>query len=626
MITASLGSAGIWSILGIGLVFGAFYLTGRLLPARSHWESPLLGWSGFYLLSLVTTLSGLSDLRVALAILAFAVVATLTLRRVELPKPPRILFFTAAAALLALSVFTPPVYWDSYAHWLPNSAYLFQLDHFPRSPLGNFPSLHPTYPPALPLVIYAGSRLTGHFAELGASVLNVLLSLVVMSAVTHLLRQSIVAASEQNLSAPLYRYGIPLLAFCMVIPLNPAIELQHFWSVIADPPLGVVIFIAILAWCRFMAGAQEAERFTSIAVTLFLLGALIGGLKPSAWLLCFMVSASCGLVAILLRIPVKRWFMPTLALASGGFAAVILWKIYLALHLPIADQFSIQPLHAWRFDLAEEMVRSIVRDFRTHWIYWPYAGLTVAVGLISLLRRATLSDPTTRLLVGVTSVAMLLHVASLLAAYLGTGFDVLEIRQAACFQRYSSQVGYALCVSGLVAFAQKGLAARAGRLPSLTTAQVTAWGVTACAVLFLALTVRPTLALAVKADRDEQRRKLALEALKTVPGGTRVAVIGDRWSLNFLRYESWVDLRADERPRWIARHQVVRADTRQSDQALLERWTCDPNIDAILLVDAREFARQSGLNIAPDQIWRRDEHAWRVLRLPRLYGRARRTN
>jgi hypothetical protein len=566
-----------------------------------------------YVLSTITTLAGFSDLRVALALFAVLAALSVALRRIQLPARSSVWLFAGAAALLFLSILTQPVYWDSYAHWLPNSAYLFQLDHFPRSPLQDFPSLHPSYPPALPLLIYGGSRLTHHFAELGANVLNVLLSWLVMGCVVHLMRRSSVLAGAQEGATPLFRCGLPLLAACIVIPLNPAIELQHYWSVIADPALGVVIFIAIVTWCQFMADEREEGSVWTVSASLFALGVLTGGLKPSGWLLGLILAGAGIFVAMVQRVPAKKWLAPAIALAAGGLLALVLWKSYLAAHLPIPDQFSIQPLRAWRFDLAKELFRSMLLDFRAHWIYGLYVVATMTVGFLALVRRSIISNPTLRLMLCVSSVAMLLHVASLIAAYLGTGFEALEIRQAACFQRYSSQVGYSLCVAGLVTLSLKVLAIKPRRFIGLTMHEVAVYGTAACLALFAVLTVRPTLVLALKARQDAHLRMLALEALKSLPPGARVAVMGDRWALNFLRYESWVGLKAAERPRFVDRHQILRAETDQSVRILLTRWTADPDVDAILLVDAGELAIRSGLGVAPDQVWRRQDRQWRAI-------------
>ena len=95
------------------------------------------------------------------ALPALALASLLVVRRPPRPAPQDWTWWALSAPLLALGAVIPSLYVDSYLHWLPNAFYMVETGHFPAAPLGGFPSLHPSYPPALGLITYFSSVLTG---------------------------------------------------------------------------------------------------------------------------------------------------------------------------------------------------------------------------------------------------------------------------------------------------------------------------------------------------------------------------------------------------------------------------------------------------------------------------------
>jgi hypothetical protein len=313
----------------------------------------------------------------------------------------------------------------------------------------------------------------------------------------------------------------------------------------------------------------------------------------------------------------RRWLMPALTVFVGTLFASILWKVYLKTHLPIADQFVIRPLAKWSFDLANELLFAMLKILQTRTTYSVLVLATMAVGLVSLVRRSFIANPTLRLLVGFVSVMMALHVATLFAAYLGSGFEDWMITTASSFPRYTSQVGYAVCVTGLFLLAVKCLPIAWSILSRLPTRAVAATCLLGCALVFLIDTVRPTLAYASAAREQAHRRQFALQALRTIPPGHRLAAAGSKWSLNYLRYVYWVDLNEEERPTLVDRIVFYETDSTCDMSETLARWLRNPAIDDVLLVDADTFTRRCEPNVAPDQVWRRSVGEWQTIRLAR---------
>lgn len=609
--------SGLVAGIGVLVAFAAFALIGRLIPDRPFWQYPLIGWSLVYLISVITTLCGIADLRITLVIAAALVVASIAWRPLKFHRH-QVAAYLAAIAVLAVSALTPPIFWDSYAHWLPNSSYLYQFNHFPQAPLSNFPSLHPTYANGLPLVIYISSLVTGRFTELAGNVLTATMVLIAVACIWQLLREHWPISAEhgerEGVVARSQMYVIAALAFCIAMSMNPAIEVQYYWSAIADPALAVLLFVVMVECCRYMTrAASSADRLTLLS--LFLLGCLIGGLKPNAWPLALILAVSAGFVGIVQRVPMPRWLWPALSVFAGTLFASILWKVYLKTQLPIADQFVIRPLPQWSFDLADELSMAMLKILKTHTTYSVLVLGTMTAGLFSLIRRSFIANPTLRLLVGFVSVMMALHVTTLFAAYLGGGFEDWSIKRASSFPRYTSQVGYAVCITGLVLLALKVLPIAwtvLSRLPAQAVAAICLLG---CAAVFLINTVWPTLVYANAAHQQQNRRHLALQALKTIPPGHRLAAAGSKWSLNYLRYVYFVDVEAQERPTLVERVMFYETESPCAFSETLSRWQQNPAIDDILLVDAELFTTHCDPNALPDQVWSRSVGEWQPIRL-----------
>jgi hypothetical protein len=606
---------GMGALLGVLVAFGSFWIVGRVVPQRSFWEYPLLGWTFVYVLSVVATLCGIDNLKIVVALAGALVVGSLIWRRPRF-RGHSVIPYLIAIPVLALSVLTPPVFWDSYAHWLPNSGWLFQRDHFPEAPLVSFYSLHPTYPTALPLVVYISSLVAGFFTELAGNVTNAVLILLAMACLWQVLRDFLAPLLSDMLGPRVSQYVVVAIAFCIALPLNPAIEVRYYWSAIADPSLAVLALVMTIGCCRLMASEQGPHTNRSLFV-LFTLGCLAAGLKPNAWLLAVVMAVSAGFVGIVHRIPFRRWAVPALAILGGTVFGTVLWKLYLRTHLDIPDQFSVQGLSTWRFDLAPALFLAMLRILETHTVYSTLVLASMAAGIWSFIRRSSFGNLTVRLAIGFITIAMALHLATLFAAYLGGGFDERSILTASSFPRYTSQAGYAVCSIGLLAFAFTAVPFFAPLLTRIPAKAMVTLCVLGCVGLFLLQTARVTLNLEELVSDRFARRQLAFAVLEELPGH-RVAAAGARWSLNYLRYGVFAHMEEAKRPTIDEYVMLFEADDHCGARDAVTGWLADPAIDIVLLIDAGDFAARCMHNPAPDQVWRRSAGKWEVLDLNRV--------
>ena len=358
---------GAGAILGVLSAFGGFWMIGQLVPGRAFWEYPLLGWAFAYLLAVVATLCGIHDLSFILALTGALAVVAVIWRRPRFRRHS-LAPYLAAIPLLALSLVNVPIFWDSYAHWLPNSAYLYRLDHFVREPLGEFYSLHPTYPSALPLIIYISSGVAGFLTELAGNVSNVVMFLLAMGCIWQLLRDCWPLQSQATANPRSLHAVIAALAFCIAVPANPAIEIQFYWSAMADPALAVLVLVMIVECCRLMASERQDSVRASVLL-LFALGGLSSGLKPNAWLIAVVLGVTAGLVGVIHRVPARRWLLPALAIVGGTMFGTASWELYLQQHLTIPDQFVVRPLADWSYRLAPDVLLAMLGVLRTNTLY-----------------------------------------------------------------------------------------------------------------------------------------------------------------------------------------------------------------------------------------------------------------
>ena len=609
-------------------VFASFVATGRLTGSKDPSLAALLGWSIIYLFALVSSLLGIGDLRLPLGVLLLLTVAALIFRaRLPLQATPPWWSLLLAIPVLLLGSLMPSLYWDSYMHWLPNALYMFRFDHFPAVPLTDLPSVHPTYPPAIPLLIYFVSKLTGQFAEAAGPLISASLSIAAVACVNRLLHRDLSPDLTVVLTSKRGRAVVFSFAFCAVILLNPAIKWVHFWSALADPAIAVVVLVTIATWCRLLVDAQAncpstsdsaGKRYTAFdfrsaeVPTFLLLGVLIAGLKHSGWQTAIVIVSTGMFIGIAHRLPTHRWLLPGLAVLVGSVVSTAIWRQYLQIFLPVADQFSVLPFSAWRFDMLGRLLRAFWVDAVTYRWYYGLLLIVIVVGLARLARQST--KPTQAgLMLSFAAVATLAHVACLIAAYLGTGFEEWEIARAASLQRYTTHFGFAACAVGLSVASMRLVPILLGNSAGVRSTTFVA-GAAVLLILFIWKLIYPTLSLAKHYYPTRvAARAAAIQVLELTTPKESIALIGEDWSVHMANYEAWAHFSEERRPRVVARDLAFTPAHKSLAVSRLNEWMSDPGIDRIFMLNAEGLAAALGLEPVPYQVWDRDERKWTVL-------------
>lgn len=631
-----------FSLLGISVVFLGFWAMGRVLTGRNSSEAALLGWASIYCISLCVGFSGVVSLRYVAVLFLVLVVACIVVGGIRVPIIRQALpALVVSLPLIGLALVMPLLHWDTFSHWVLNGVYLYRFDAFPAAPLGGFPSIHATYPPGTSLLYYLASLVVNRFTETAGIFINVSLTLVAMGYVAELIRESVFFRIDGESVAA--RYGIALAAFFIVVALNPCFQAGNYFSGIADPAVGVIVLAIVMRWCSSMVpigqAPQDAPRFSLFGTSslcdpavLFLLGVLLSGVKHSGWTLALILSAAGALTSVVHNVPWRRWSVAALALFAGSMLAHVVWTFYLSSHLPVGDQFSIRPFSEWRFDLLTHLLNGALADVRSYLYYYVLILMTTIAGSITLLRHALLrrsqravpaagnsyavavsNSARLSMALGFVALAMPAHLLSLFAAYLGTGFTEREIIRAASLHRYSTHVGFSMSVFGLTAILAIMLPLLRNRFSRMTPRR---WliGITAAYVLLLAGKVAlPSLQYGLYYMDNEALRDSAARAAKILPSTDTFAVLGSEWGVNFANYESWRPRDATHGPMMHAWHRMKTADDVEGGRDAFKRWSTDPLIDHIWILDfpllASELTDLKGRSL----VWSRSTGRWRVI-------------
>jgi hypothetical protein len=613
-------------LIGLIGVFTLFALAGAAVSKERTLVLMIVrGWALTVLLAIVLALLSMRSLTTVLAALAvLAATGFWRLRRYPVDTRGLVPSLVLGAPLLILGAMVPATFFDTYLHWLPNARYLVEFDHLIAAPLpAGFFSMHPVYPPALALPVYLASRLTGEFAIGAAQTLAGALAVVTTQQIVLMM-----APTLRSTGIAPHGYGAALLALAALILLNPAINtfgfwpaLQsiQYWSYIADPPLAFLMVITLLTLVLRLARPDPAMASGARGIqpgsvaTLIALGVMVAALKPNGIVLILIVMIATLLVSIAAALPLRRTVVALMSLATGTLITDLLWRVYLADHLPVSDQLGLLPLEHWRLDLFDELLVAWWEVIGDNLMFYALSVLTVVAGMRALQRRRSKTLTPLALLLGIAGIAFLGHIASLLLAFVGIGFDDWAIRSADSMQRYGGQVALASCTASLLLLSVRIIRSRRFARAATTVSPLAFAGIALLAYV-------PTLVAAAGNIRyyDEARkppRRLALTALQMLPPHTRVAVVGETWPAIFTRYLGWAGFAPASRPRVLASLQVEKRVELPRSKEIVDGWLQNPGIDCVILLNGVDFAQSYGLAALPDQLWCRSDPRWQPLHI-----------
>jgi hypothetical protein len=411
-----------------------------------------------------------------------------------------------------------PSQWDEFSHWLPNAAYLYAHDSFPRADLPPSPSLWPAYPYGLSLPIYGASLVAGHLAENAGALFNLTLLL------------SFAALLARLMTPGSGRPGWRLCAAAMLAAtfLNPAFVPKIAFTAYADSATGVALAVgAVLGWLALEAAAREdPARARALALQCgFALTALVS-IKQVDAVLVAALAAALAIVA---------WRDPAIGLRRAARLAPLMlilpivvylaWRIYVAHNIP-GGEFALRPMSEWALGaLGERLARmaAVAAQKGGH-----FGLMLIALGFAAraLWRMRTPFDR----LASIVGVVFVLYNAFLAFTYVAA-FTDYEGERVASYWRYSTHLG----PLG-VAFAAHGLAL-------LWRRHQPGWG-RALGIAAIVLAVATPVALAGKLRFDIRAPKLYVRAVSEEVAGMlghdeRIAVIdasGDGTYAMMMRY------------------------------------------------------------------------------------------
>lgn len=623
--------------VAVAIVLMMLWSLGRLVSKESAANATLLGWAILYLACLTAACMGLQDLRLVLAPLLIVSVVGL-LRRLSGWRPT-LQFFMPLCAILPLigsGLLIPVVHWDSFSHWVLNASYVYRTHHFPAVPLEGFPSYHPDYPEASSLVFVAASSLAGRFLETSGTFLKIGLTLLALISVREMIEATWTLNRARDRAPVLTRrLGSTTVAFCIVLSLNPSYRAQNFFSAMVDPAVGLVVLFVVLLFCRLVLDASAADSVVDQPwpthgpgdargvswIVLFMFGVLLSGLKDSSWILGAVLTLSVTLTAARFSIPLRR-LAPILLFLLGSIVGQSLWAHYLHVHLPIvpiAGRIVIHPLTEWRWDLVPALLHGVVADVRQFPGYYALLSTTVAAGVLTFFRPGLVRDRRLGFVLATIALAMMGHFVTVLSAYLGTGnfFSDAEISRAASLHRYSSHVGYATCVVGMLAIGSfvvrhvRPLLARTGRARNAIVFTIAALVYAGSLVQNVARDAYFEVKFAMLFQVP--RQAFATEVLRDIPSDSRFAVFSSFWVENFVQYAAWNPGGSRSGPIMIGQSIIESEADLPRARRELSIWMAQDSVDYMVLADARLLNVALGLPADATMLWSRTTGIWQEL-------------
>jgi hypothetical protein len=359
---------------------------------------------------------------------------------------------------------TPATIFDEFGQWLPNARFLYEHGHFATAADPNAWSAKPGYPPAMPMVIAAGSLLAGQFGE----TIGKLLAVVLAAGFGMVL--------ADRLSPRFDRLPALVLGVALATIFNPFFDPRIALTTYADAPTGFVLALTVFAAWNALEHPHAVWiwRAATGVVLLVLLRetnlALVGGLCFGLLLLTAAGrSSGAGRIAALI-----------FASAAVPF---LVWRVYLHLaEIPPAMVVRAEPLWDWHAPAVVARSLLLGRLFG-HPVLGGGAALFLVVATFASWRFARHVGRELAMLVAIAVSVSVTWVGFLTFAYIAV-FAPEEVARAASVWRYIGQLGPTLLLLlataigngpiSIVSARRRGLIAYSGML-LLVAFQLITW-------------------------------------------------------------------------------------------------------------------------------------------------------
>jgi hypothetical protein len=316
---------------------------------------------------------------------------------------------------------TPATIFDEFGQWLPNARFLYEHGHFATAADPNSWSAKPGYPPAMPMVIAAGSWLAGQFGE----TIGKLLVIVLAAGFGMVL--------ADRLSPRFDRLPAFVLGVALATIFNPFFDPRIALTTYADAPTGFVLALTVFAAWNALEHPHAVWilRAATGVILLVLLRetnlVLVGGLCFGLFVLAAAGrSSGAGRIAALI-----------FASAAVPF---LVWRVYLHLaEIPPAMVVRAEP--SWDWHAPAVVARSLLlgRLFG-HPLLGGAAALFLVAATFASWRFARHAGRELATLVAIAVSVSATWVGFLTFAYIAV-FAPEEVARAASVWRYIGQLG-----------------------------------------------------------------------------------------------------------------------------------------------------------------------------------------
>ena len=346
-------------LLGLIVATASFALIGRLTGChRGVPEAPILcGWSVFVL---ATTLVGIATpIPLSFVLWGFVGVAVLgagwlAMRRELALSATTWRYIALGTLFLAVASAMSPAAVDSFTHWLPNAAYLFEFDHFPRQGMTGGLSSYPGFPYGFALVPSAAGEIMGRFAENTAILFNALLLILFAALLGRMIALS--GFDDPSGRFPAVGWGAAALSIILVSFASPVFVRKVVFTAYPDAATAVVVaYLGVAGWMFLNALAEDGKRAGALALQCGLLGALLINLKQANLVLFACIFAGMLLVAIRdRRVSLAGFLSWTPVLLLPGLILYGGWRLFV--EAEALGENKIRPMADWPLDRIPELL------------------------------------------------------------------------------------------------------------------------------------------------------------------------------------------------------------------------------------------------------------------------------
>ena len=508
------------AVLGFfAIVLASLGLIGSLIAGRA--TPPDRGIvAGWGLASVAFTAGGVAGLPFGyVAVLFFAVVAFAAVVRLASRPDPDWLALAVAACLVPILVIAAgklPSGTDEAMHWLPNAAYIFNHDAFPRIDGPPSGSSYPAFPYNLAFITYLVSALAGHLAEQAVVLFNTALCGVLALLILRQVRAEEAGLDRRELGARIF--VVATLAVLAATVLNPTFLPKVVFTNYAD--FATALGLALGGWLLVdLVKRCEADLmpWRQALYAGLVLAAVINTKQANPALVMILGVSAIGVAALAgwhgagrLVALSPAWLGPPLALYG-------LWRWHVAVAMGGVGENRLRPFAAWEMDAVPDILASMGEVLLKKSGYTALIVVAVVVALRGLLKRRR--DPTTRL-AQLCAAAFVLYFGFLFCMYLAN-FAGEAARRAQSFWRYQTHLGpLALLVAATL------VAEKAGPLLQRLTSR----GLAMAAITAVVLVIAGPIAAAQRMIRTDLEMpkpfldRIARDAARLVPADANLVI------------------------------------------------------------------------------------------------------